>query len=129
MRCARKLPSRGLINWNAVVVSRYDLIVEVLRQPEKFSSKSATGRLTKRQVAKMMAELVAEDDEIAAMVDRRSKVPSPPVLVFADPPVHGQQRELVNRAFSPPAIREAGTGYSDVDDFLDRSIGSIKEKF
>ena len=48
---------------DAFVVSRYDLIAEVLRQPDKFSSKSATGKLTKRQVAKMMAELVAEDDE------------------------------------------------------------------
>ncbi len=119
---------------DAFVVSRYDLIVEVLRQPEKFSSKSATGRLTKRQVAKMMAELVAEDDEIAAMVDRRSKVPSPPVLVFADPPVHGQQRKLVNRAFSPPAIRELEPDIqtlttSLIDQFIDQGKVEFVREF
>src|SRR4051794_22807458 len=49
---------------DAFVVSRYDLIVEVLRQPERFSSKSATGPLTDRQVATLMRELVADDHEI-----------------------------------------------------------------
>ena len=56
----------------AFVVSKYDLISEVLRQPEKFSSMDATGPLTKRQVARMMRELLAEDPEVAAMVERRA---------------------------------------------------------
>jgi cytochrome P450 len=109
----------------AWVVSRYDLIVEVLRQPETFSSKSITGPVIDRQVAGTMRELVADDTEIRAMVERRPRSRNDRVLVRADPPAHTRQRALVNRAFSAAAIRAlepdiALLTNSLIDRFIDR---------
>jgi cytochrome P450 len=119
---------------DAFVVSRYDLIAEVLRQPDRFSSRYTTGRATDRQVARMMSELVAEDGEIGAMVERRSKFGTTPVLVRADPPQHGRQRALVNRAFSPPAIRALEPDIevlanSLIDRFVDRGRVELVAEF
>jgi cytochrome P450 len=90
---------------DAFAVTRYDLIVEVLRHPERFSSRRTTGPATDRAVGRLMKELVAEDDEVGAMLALTTKRGTAPVLVRADPPEHGRQRALVNRAFGPSAIR------------------------
>ena len=86
---------------DAFIVTRYELIVEVLRQPEIFSSRRTTGPATDRAVGRLMKELVAENREVGAMLERTNKLGTAPVLVRADPPAHGRQRGLVNRAFSP----------------------------
>jgi cytochrome P450 len=90
---------------DSFVVTSYDLIVEVLREAEKFSSRSATGPATEREMAKVMVELLAEKPEMLEMCERAAKSGTEPVLLSADPPEHGRQRALVNRAFSPGAIR------------------------
>jgi cytochrome P450 len=90
---------------DSFVVTRYDLIVEVLREAEKFSSRHATGPATEREMAKVMVELVAENPDLVELAERAAKAGAEPVLLSADPPEHGRQRGLVNRAFSPGAIR------------------------
>lgn len=88
----------------AFVVSRYDDIVEVLRQPEVFSSHNTTGPIQDRDLARLMREL-ADDPVVGDLVRRRSALGRGRVLVRADPPAHTRQRSLVNRAFSPKVIR------------------------
>jgi cytochrome P450 len=90
---------------DAYVVTRYDLIAEVLRQPETFSSRSATGPKTDREMMTLMAELAAENAEMRDVAARVTKAGGAPVLLRADPPEHGRQRAFVNRAFTPAAIR------------------------
>jgi cytochrome P450 len=90
---------------DAYVVTRYELIAEVLRQPDVFSSRSATGPKTDREMMRLMAELAAEDDEMRNVAARVAKAGGAPVLLRADPPEHGRQRAFVNRAFTPAAIR------------------------
>ena len=107
------------------VVTRYDLILEVLRQPETFSSRSATGPATERQMMTLMIELATEDPEIAALVERSMASGTVvPVLLQADPPEHGRQRTLVNRAFSPASIRGIEPEIERLaDDLIDRFAG------
>jgi cytochrome P450 len=103
------LRERAPVAWfdvlDAFVVTRYDLIAEVLRQPEVFSSRSATGPKTDREMMRLMAELAAEDTEMRDLAARVAKAGGAPVLLRADPPEHGRQRAFVNRAFTPAAIR------------------------
>jgi cytochrome P450 len=89
----------------AFVVTRYDLIVEILRQPEIFSSRSATGPVTDREMMTLLIELATEDPEIAALAEGIMQSSATAVLLQADPPEHPRQRALVNRAFTPGAIR------------------------
>jgi cytochrome P450 len=109
---------------DAFVVTRYDLIVEVLKQPETFSSRHTTGPVSDREVSKLIRELAA-DDEMGAIIEQRARVGTGRVLVRADPPVHTRQRALVNRAFSPAAIRRLepeidALANSLIDRFIDR---------
>lgn len=81
---------------DSFVVSRYDLIQEVQRQPDVFSNRYATGPAMERALADVMAEIAGDGKPAPEMT---------PILLLADPPEHGRQRALVNRAFSPAAIR------------------------
>ena len=104
----------------AYIVSSYDLIVEVLRQPERFSSKRTVGPAIDRQVGGMMREIAAEGGEVAALLARTTKLGTAPVLVRADPPDHGRQRALVNRAFRPATIRALEPAIEElVEDLVD----------
>jgi len=85
------------------VVTRYDDIVHVTRHPELFSSIMPTGPVLARQQAEAIAGLLADEPELGATLKRlRGGVR---VLLSADPPDHGRQRRLVNRAFTPPKVK------------------------
>lgn len=119
----------------AYVVTSYDLIVEVLRSPGLFSNReSTTGPVGSRQLRKVMKELLAEDADIRAAVERRAKIGNSLVLALADPPVHERQRKLVNRAFTPsavrgiePLVRELAEAL--VDDFVGRGTVELIGEF
>jgi cytochrome P450 len=79
------------------IVSRYDDVLEALRHPEIFSSRSGPG-------------LARYDEEIEAIYAQG--YPRPNTLLTNDPPDHKRYRLLVNKAFSArrvaqlePAIR------------------------
>jgi cytochrome P450 len=116
---------------DSFVVTDYDLIVDILKQPERFSSRHATGRAAEIELMGTMAELAAEDPEILALATQAMEEGGPaPVLLSADPPAHPRQRALVNRAFSPGAIRRLEPEIDRVarelvDGFADRGSADI----
>jgi cytochrome P450 len=83
------------VHWDAnlevMLVSRYEDVVGVLRDPETFSS--AVGAMTK-----------APPMEAIAIIAKGH----PPVntLITADPPTHGNYRSLVARAFTPRRVEK-----------------------
>lgn len=104
------LQSTSPIKWfdipEAYVVTDYDLIVEVLRQPDVFSSRQATGPKAEREMMELTMELALEDPEVGDLVGQMAISPPVPVLLTADPPHHQRQRALVNRVFTPGEIRK-----------------------
>lgn len=92
--------ARWFDDLEAYVVTRFADVMEILHQPVVFSTRHAGGK-------------------------RAATSSAPPVLLTADPPEHDRQRALVNRAFTPgavkhlePQVRELAT--SLVDRFVDR---------
>jgi cytochrome P450 len=89
----------------AYVITSYDLLVEVLRQPDRFSSRFTTGPVVDRQMSQMLRDAVEDDQAVRDLIERRTQFRNKPVLVRADPPDHSRQRAIVNRAFSPSVVR------------------------
>lgn len=85
------------------MVTRYEDIVSISRRPDLFSSIMPTGPVLARQQAETLQELLAEDAELAQRLGRQRR--GTRVLLSADPPDHGRQRRLVNRAFTPPKVK------------------------
>ena len=90
----------------AFAVTRYADVQHVLRDPLTFSSAEATGPIQMRQTRDAVLAL-ADRGEAAAAVLRRADRGRTPVLLRADPPLHGRQRSLVARAFTPRRAKEA----------------------
>jgi cytochrome P450 len=86
------------------LVTRYADIVHIARNPQTFSSIMPTGPVLNRQQGDAIGALLADEPELAArMSAMRGGVR---VLLSADPPDHVRQRKLVNRAFTPPKVKE-----------------------
>ncbi|MBW2315639.1 MAG: cytochrome P450 [Deltaproteobacteria bacterium] len=75
----------------AFLVTRYDDLLDVLRDPETFSS--AIGGMTKPPA----------DAAIAILA---TGLPPANTLITADPPMHGRYRSLVTRAFTPRRVEQ-----------------------
>ena len=85
------------------LVSRYDDIVHISRHPERFSSIMPTGPVLARQQGETLMALLADEPALAEKLQRLRG--GTRVLLSADPPDHGRQRRLVNRAFTPPKTK------------------------
>lgn len=88
----------------AFVVGRYDDVMEVLAQPETFSSAQPFGPMVARQERSALAALSADHpdlDELFAKVRPRRT----PVLLTCDPPQHQRQRALLAATFRPRLMR------------------------
>ena len=114
----------------AWVVSRYDDIVHVCRHPTTFSSRLPTGPIVAKRQSEAGHALFAAEPELAARMTRMTGR----VLLDADPPAHGRQRRLVNRAFTPPKtkaleprMREVAHGL--VDGFAPRGEFELVHEF
>lgn len=92
------------------LITRYDDVVEVVRDPDTFSSEFDTSSYMSSELAQRMADL------------RRSEGGYPPVrtMLTADPPAHTRFRRLISKAFTPkviadlePTVREITTGLID----------------
>lgn len=92
------------------LITRYDDVVEVVRDPDTFSSRFDTSSYMSSELAQRMADLY------------RAEGGYPPVrtLLSADPPAHTRFRRLISKAFTPkviadlePTIREISTGLID----------------
>ena len=104
---------------DAFVVTRYDDVMAVVRDPERFSSAKAVGRIDVQTVFR----LAAEDERLAnALVQLRRQFTR--ALVNADPPLHQRQRNLVNRAFTPRRVSEAEPAIRQLaEELVDTFIG------
>ncbi len=101
-------------DFGVFLVSRYDDIVEVNRQPEVFSSVLVANA--------PYVDLPCPIDDIAAW---RAKNPYGDKILSNDPPDHTRHKRMINRFFTPkrvadlePRIRE--TTNEIIDEFIDR---------
>lgn len=76
------------------VVTRFDDVVTVLRQPSLFSSELGMGDLMRGEVSPRLARPRAGDVDVAALR----------ILIATDPPDHTTLRRMVGRGFTPRAI-------------------------
>jgi cytochrome P450 len=93
-------------------VSSYDRVVEVLRNPERFSSRFSAGLGGQAAANPKVREVLAEG--------------YPPVdtMLTADPPEHGRFRGLVNKAFTPRRVRKLSDRVQEIADGLIDSFAS-----
>ena len=100
------------------LVTRYRYIIQVVRDPETFCSKMPTGPhavIEARPAARRAVRGVRGDPGPPGRQPHGGRVP---VLLGADPPAHTRQRNLVNRAFSPPRVRQIEDSIRDIADSL-----------
>ncbi len=96
------------------IVTRYDLVMEAVRNTEVFSS----------QINQGASGSMGAYPEVVELYEREG-VPFASTLISADPPVHTRYRNLVNRAFTAGRVRGM-QGYIQqivdelIDDFIDR---------
>ena len=87
---------------NAHIVTRYDLIIEALRDTETYSSKftaflnEAGAQWLRKAPADVQAKFFGIAEE---MID------IPPTMLTLDPPDHTKYRSLVNRIFTAGQVR------------------------
>lgn len=115
-------------------ITRYDDMMEVLRDPETFSSRMPTGPKAVNDTMTMIQELMIESPEIGEVLSKGLIVASAPVLLNADPPDHDRHRALVNRAFSPPRVRKMeepirALAHALVDDFIEKESCEFVSEF
>jgi cytochrome P450 len=84
------------------VVSRHDDVLEVLKQPERFSSDAVTTVLARA----------------SGRAETPSGPPMPGNLVTYDPPGHTRLRAIVNRAFTPRRVESWRPMIEDLADSL-----------
>lgn len=108
---------------NAFLVSRHDLVMEVVRDPARFSSDfGRAGRPVPAAWRERIDAVIAEG------------YPRMAVLLTADPPAHTRFRRLVVKAFSPRAIADMEPGVRSIsqrliDGFVDGERLEFVERF
>jgi cytochrome P450 len=103
---------------NAWLVSRYDDIREVLKDPGTFSSRYASGRSSVTGLAEKIAEDPTFPEETRRQAARRVGLAQSNVLLTADPPLHKRQRGLVAMAFTPRRVKEMEPEFQAIVDSL-----------
>ena len=114
-------------------VTRYDEVLEVVRDPERFSSRMPTGPHAGSVIINRVQEVAALSPEHAALVGRAFSR-SVSVLLSADPPLHGRQRRLVNTAFGPRRVAQmeseiAAIANELIDAFIARGEVELVSEF
>jgi cytochrome P450 len=84
------------------LVTRYADITHIARDPATFSSMMPTGPILARQQMEAIMALLSDEPGLAEKLGAQRGATR--VLLSADPPDHGRQRRLVNRAFTPPKV-------------------------
>jgi cytochrome P450 len=102
----------------AWLVTRYDDIREVLKDPGTFSSRYASGRNSVTGLAERIAEDPAFPEETRRQAARRVALARSTVLLTADPPLHKRQRGLVAMAFTPRRVKEMEPEFQTIVDGL-----------
>jgi cytochrome P450 len=107
----RALRDIGPVTWveplSAFAVTGYDEVVNVLMDHETFSSAlgDPKGPVINRRIADAHERLQAKSGEFDALVAQfKPDWRQPACLLNADPPLHSQQRKVVNRLFTPRRV-------------------------
>ncbi len=127
-------PVAWLDETGVFMVTRYEDVNAVVRNPELFSSRAPTGPHAAGALRDKMMALAAEDDEIADLLQKAQRLNRSPVLLGADPPDHQRQRLLVNQAFTPRRVRQLEDdirklAHELIDDFAPRGEVELVEEF
>ena len=114
-------------------VTRFDDVLEIVRDPVRFSSRMPTGPHAGAALMARVGEVAASSPEMAAMVGKAFSRSSA-VLLSADPPDHGRQRRLVNTAFGPKRVGAmeaeiASIANALIDSFEDRGEVELVKEF
>jgi cytochrome P450 len=124
---ARQSPLQWVDSLQAYVVAGYLAIREVLASPARFPSGAGSplGPLFEERAAAQIAELMAEDPQFAAdWNDPRAEWVHLQSLLDADPPLHTNQRRLVNSLFTPKTVRDLEPSmYGRADALIDAVVG------
>lgn len=102
----------------AWVVTSYQLLHEVLVDPETWSNRSPTATYDFRNPVADHASAISKEPEMAEMVSRFRSRNRGRVLNTADPPEHVRQRRALNRAFRPARLRALEPEVRSVSDQL-----------
>ena len=118
-----EVPGMGIF-----VVSSYELLQEVVHDPETYSSAMAVGN------AALPGQAEAEEDEELLELRRTFGRANVPTLLAADPPYHRRYRSLVDKALAPrrimgmePYVRELVTEL--IDGFIDDGRVNFTKQF
>src|SRR5829696_1465284 len=121
MRAAEPVHEVGALGfW---LVTRHDLVLEVVRDPETYSNQfGQTSMPLPEEVRQRMLEVIAEG------------YPRVPTMLTADPPAHTRYRRLVTKAFTPkvitslePTIRSITTRL--IDSWIDDGVIEFVQQF
>jgi cytochrome P450 len=98
------------------LVTRYDLVKEVVLNPEVYSSAYTTGF---GAIALSLNEIPESAVEILAKGDSGTKA-----LLWADDPAHRRQRQLVGQAFGPSRVKQLSEAIRKIGtELLDGFVG------
>ena len=75
----------------------------MLKDTARFSNRKTTGPAAHRRMGQVLRRMLAADSTEASVSEWLHRGAAR-VLIDADPPEHGRQRALVNRAFTPRAV-------------------------
>lgn len=99
-----KLRNESPVYWSEAgecfMITRHDDIVYISTHPELFNSLMPTGPIVARQQLGAVGRLMESDTELSETMRQRGSGANR-VLLGADPPEHGQQRQKVSRIFTP----------------------------
>ncbi|MBG02077.1 MAG: cytochrome P450 [Acidimicrobiaceae bacterium] len=113
------------------VCTRYEYIMEILHDTDRFSSLMPTGPRDGRSgFATAMEELAADPSMAEYFQTFLANAANAAVLLNADPPEHRRQRKAVNRAFRPTRLRGMEPMIQDVTcSLLDEIIDQGESEF
>ncbi len=100
--------------WGGWLVTRYEDVVTVLRDHERFSSD---------RMASLVLELTPADrDRLSLLINYFSKW-----LVFTDPPYHTRVRMLINKAFTPTSVERLRPRVRQIVDELLSAVAARRQ--
>ena len=104
-----ELRAAAPVHWNehlgAWVITRYEDVLAVLHDTERFSSAMPTGPEKRgRTLGAALQSLTTEPEMAPYLAYAREQMTQSAVLLNADPPDHVRQRKLVNGAFRPKRL-------------------------
>ena len=116
---------------NAYVVTRYDLIIQALRDTETYSSKFD---FFLAEAGKQWLMKAPQDVQAKFMEIQEQMITIPPTMLTLDPPQHTQYRSLVNRIFTAGQVRKMEPYIVDVinetvDSFIDEGAIEFNDRF